>query len=84
MELKGNPHPVGSIFPASPFLPALIMLSGIFAQPSLTEAAAATSAFIEQPKQITVASRANLTAVTLESLSLSAEEIFNLAQAGKI
>ena len=84
MDLKGSPHTVGSIFPASLFLTALIVLSGIFAQPSLTEAAGATSAFLEQPKQISVAPRANLTVVTLESLSLSAEGIFNLALAGKI
>ena len=84
MELNVHPHCMGGISQVFPGLFALIMLSVIFTQAPLAEASNAPATVLEQPKKVTGPSRANVIVITLDSLSDSAEEIFNLAQQGKM
>ena len=84
MELKGNPRCTVCVSPVFPGVCALIMLSVIFTQAPLAKAANAPATVVEQPKKATGASRSNFIVITLDSLSDSAEEIFNLAQVGKM
>ena len=84
MELKGDPRRIFGVPPVFPGLCALIMLSVTFTQAPLAEAANATAKVLEQPKKVTGVSRPSFIVITLDSLSDCAEEIFNLAQAGKM
>jgi len=81
MLLKRNNHLVCR---CSMLLPILILLAEIFVPPIPAGAAGSPSTVIEQPKEFAVASRAGLLPGNLDSLSDSAEAIFNLAKAGKI
>ena len=81
MELKGHSHRIPPVILG---LSALVMTSIIFTQAPPAEAANAPAAVVEQPRKIMGAPRPNFIVTTLDSLSDSAEEIFNLAQAGKM
>jgi len=84
MELKGHPHRIVGFSAAYPGVTALILLSVLLTQAPLTEAANPPATAMEQPRKVAVASRPNSIVMALDSLSDSAEEIFNLAQVGKI
>ena len=81
MELKGHSYRLSPVILG---LPALILISVTFTQASLAEAANAPATVVEQPRKITVPSRSNFIVSTLDSLSDSAEEIFNSAQVEKM
>ena len=81
MELKGHSQRISPVILG---LFALIMMPVIFTQAPLAEAANAPATVVEQPRKIMGAPRPNFIVTTLDSLSDSAEEIFNLAQAGKM
>jgi len=82
MRLKGSCHRGGSLSTTAMILLVLIGQAEIFAPPFLAEAANSPTTTFEQPNK--VGSRANVIVTTLNSLSDSAEEIFNLAQVGKM
>jgi len=85
MESKGHPHRIVCISPVFSGLSALIMLLVSLTQVPLAGASNAPATVAEQPKMLTIgASQPNFVVNTLDSLSDSAEEIFNLAQVGKM
>jgi hypothetical protein len=83
MKQKGNFLSFG-ICPVSLFLLTLFLPSVICLRPATAQPAGTPSTAKEQLKPATPASRSNLIISELDSLSGAAEEIFNLALAGKM
>jgi len=74
----------GNIFPASLFLFAFLLVSGVSFPSFPAEAAGALSPVKEQPKPSSGASQVNSIVTELNSLSVTAEQIFNLALVDRI
>jgi hypothetical protein len=84
MEQKGIIRTKGKSLPFWLFQLALLLSSSQPLTPNQAQAANATASVKEQQKPSLGASRSNFILSELDSLSESAEEIFTLAQAGKM
>jgi len=84
MEQRGNYHPLSGTRSAPLFLLTLMLATAISFPLSQAQGASVPSPVKEQPRPATAAPHANATLADLDSLSWAAEEIFNLAQGGKL
>jgi len=81
MDQKVNSNLYFSIFPISLLLLVIFSLLGLSCQPSLAETVSVASAVKDQPNKSALT---NVIVTEMDTLSESAEDIFTLAQSGKM